>query len=248
MTGKFSIEVVARSRPGHGAADFALVPAREELPHAGEADFSNVVPFVRPRVSDAARTAPEIVLPADAVRRPARTAGQRVRQGLALALSLAIHGGLLTLLWHEPPPLASIGLEVISVELVLGATAPAGVATAPGENEVQSAAVPEKAIAPEQTEQVEQKATEQPQKVAVAEKETAPEVKTARAEEPKQFETAAAPERAQSRTEAAGRDGREPGRRHRNRGAARGRARSGRNHAASSARGKAGREEARGQA
>jgi protein TonB len=187
-------EVVTFARP-EPTADFAVVPVRADLVPSGESEFGNVVPF-RPRTSEAGRAAPEIVLSADAVRQPVRAGAQRARQGLALALSLAIHGGLLTLLWHEPPPLASIGLEVISVELVLGATAPAGVATAPGENEVQSAAVPEKAIAPEQTEQVEQKATAQPQKVTIAEKETAPEVKTAKAEEPKRFETAAAPERA----------------------------------------------------
>lgn len=196
MTGanQISIGEVVPLRPGH-AADFAVVPVRAELVPSGESDLSNVVPF-RPRGSEAARNATEIVLPADAVRQPARTGGQRAWQGLTLALSLAIHGTLLALLWHEPPPLASIGLEVISVELVLGATAPAGAAIAPGEAEVQSASVPEKAIEPEQTDQVEQKATEQPQNVPVAERETAPEVKTAKAEEPKQFETAAVPEQA----------------------------------------------------
>jgi hypothetical protein len=67
----------------------------------------------------------------------------------------------------------SIGLPVMSIELVLGATAPAGVAQAPGENEVQAAA-PDKQVAEPQRD-AEQRTTEQPQDVAVAREEKAPE-------------------------------------------------------------------------
>ena len=114
------------------------------------------------------------------------------------ALSLLVHGGLFAILMREPPPLASIGLEVMSVEVVLGATAPAGVATAPGENQVQSAAAPDEQST--EVEQTEQKATEQPQTVEVAKQETAPEQKTeqpkteTKPDEPKPYETAAVPE------------------------------------------------------
>src|SRR4051794_31645892 len=79
MTGKFSIEAV--SSPGRGADVFALVPARspEALPQPGDADLSNVVPFVRPRASDGSRTLPDIVLPADAVRKLDQTGRERMR-------------------------------------------------------------------------------------------------------------------------------------------------------------------------
>src|SRR3954469_12785612 len=97
----------------------------------------NVVPFQRPQ-------APEIGLPSDAAR--AVSVG-RARDRISLlafvALSLVAHAGFLLALSREPPPLASVGEEVISIEIVVGATAPAGVAQAPGEQDVQAAAAPE---------------------------------------------------------------------------------------------------------
>ena len=84
------------------------------------------------------------------------------------------HAGLLLALSREPPPLASIGEQVISLELVIGATAPTGVAQAPGEQDVQAAAASEPQQ-PETPPAPEEKATEQPQTVQVAPEEKAPE-------------------------------------------------------------------------
>lgn len=154
----------------------AVVPVRAEhaVPVSGGFDFSNVLPFVR--TNDNVR-APAIEVPSDiaAAHRPDPAEG-RTHRATFMALSMVIHGGLAMLLWHEPPPLASIGTEVISVEITLGATAPAGIAPTPGENETESASAPDDK--PTETEQAEEKATEQPQEVQVAEQETAPEVKT----------------------------------------------------------------------
>jgi protein TonB len=86
----------------------------------------------------------------------------------------------------EPEPLASIGEQVISVEIVVGATAPAGFAQAPGESEAQAA--PAEQVA-EQQQEAELKATEQPQDVPVASEEHAPE-QTAKADAPKANEAA----------------------------------------------------------
>jgi protein TonB len=80
------------------------------------------------------------------------------------------------LLLHQEPPLNSIGLAAMSVEIVLGATAPAGVAATPGESQTQSTSAPEEK--PIEVEQTEPKATEQEQTVEVAKQETAPEQKT----------------------------------------------------------------------
>ena len=94
------------------------------------------------------------------------------------ALSLAVHASLLMYFSREPEPLASIGIEVISAEIVLGATAPAGAAPTPGELELNAA---KGATDPQQTDpqrEAEQKATEQPQNVQVAREETAPEQTT----------------------------------------------------------------------
>ena len=194
MTGTVSIgEVIPLPRnETDRAGDFgAVVPARAE--RAGQssaaADSSNVIAFSRPRASDA-RNAPEVVLPADLARPPGAMAAHEWMRGVGGAtLSLLVHGSLFAVLMREPPPLASIGLEVMSVEIVLGATAPAGVATAPGENQVQSTSAPEEK--PTEVEQTEPKATAQPQSVEVAKQETAPEQKTeqpkteTRPEEPK---------------------------------------------------------------
>ena len=203
MTRKASIgEVVPLPRSDSDRADGlgAITPAHVERVEqsSGAADFGNVIPFARPRAGDA-RNAPQVVLPAELARPPAASAArEHIRRAAVVALSLLVHGGLFAILMREPPPLASIALDVMSVEVVPGATAPAGAATAPGENQAQSASAPDEQ--PAEIDQTEQKATEQPQAVEVAKQETAPEQKTeqpkteTRPDEPKPYETAAAPE------------------------------------------------------
>jgi protein TonB len=195
---RVSVEQITPLRPGHGRVDDALdavVPARPEHPWPANdtgADPNNIVPFMRPR---GGRTAPAVALPTDAARLP-RAGLPRERAQLAafLVASLALHTGLLTALWREPPPLASIGLEVMSVEIVVGATAPAGVAPTEGEQQNNSAAEPETQVT--EAEKADAKATRQEQTVEVARQETAPEQKTeqpkaaeAKPEEPKKVET-----------------------------------------------------------
>jgi len=92
---------------------------------------------------------------------------------------------------REPTPLASIGEEVLSVEIVVGATASAGIAQTPGENEVQAVAPePQQAEPPRETEQA---ATTQPQEVPVAAEERAPEEnKSVAAETPPEIKIAEA--------------------------------------------------------
>ncbi len=136
---------------------------------------------MRPRA--VATHAPEIALPTDAAHLPGpAVAHDRLRLLAFAVLSLAVHAGLFVAFWRDPVPLASIGEQVISLEIVIGATAPAGVAQAPGENEVQAAAAPEPQQ-PEPPREPEQLATVQPQTVPVAPEEKAPE-QTARSETP----------------------------------------------------------------
>lgn len=196
MTRKISIgEVVPLPRNDSArAGDLgAVVPARAERGDA-PADVSNVVPFARPRASEA----PEVVLPTDLARLP-RAASLSAREAAGAVFSLVIHGGLLVLfLLHQEPPLNSIGLEVMSVEIVLGATAPAGVAQTPGENQVQSTSAPDEKST--EVAQAEVKATQQEQTVQVAKQEAAPEQKTeqpkteTKPDQSRTYETAAAPE------------------------------------------------------
>ena len=184
MKRQISVGEIIPLRSAHGRVDDldAVVPARAEhsLPaNDTGADLGNVVPFMRPRGN--ARTAPAVVLPADAARPGAGgLTRERLRLAAFVTASLALHAGLFMAFWREPAPLASIGMEVISVEIVVGATAPAGVAPTQGEQQVNAAAAPET----EETEvdKAEEKATAQPQTVEVAREETAPEQKT---EQPK---------------------------------------------------------------
>ena len=177
------------------AGDGAGVPVRApDAPLA--ADLHNVIPFLRRRAVEA--QAPEVALPSDVARLPARRVSDRVRLVAFAAVSLAMHGGLLMAFWKDAVPLASIGMEVISVEIVVGATAPAGVAATAGEQQVQAAAAPETEAT--DTDKADEKATAQPQTIEVAREETAseqkaeqPKAELAKPEEPK-FETAATPE------------------------------------------------------
>jgi protein TonB len=120
---------------------------------------TNVVPFVRPR-RDAAAPGSAAGIAFDPAARPAPPliAGDgRARLAALLALSLAVHSGLYGLFTREPEPMASIGVEAISVEFVLGADRPAGTASTPGQREAQSAPADDvKPIDPDTTNKVEE--------------------------------------------------------------------------------------------
>ncbi|MEA2876632.1 MAG: periplasmic protein TonB [Hyphomicrobiales bacterium] len=199
---KVSVGEIIALRPGRDRVDDllgAVVPARPEHPRPANGtgtDPGNVVPFMRP---GGERAAPAVALPAGTARL-ARADLMRERARLAAfgTVSMAVHAALFVAFWREPPPLTSIGVEVISVEIVVGATALAGIATTPSEQQVNSAAAPDTEAT--DTDKAEEKATAQPQTVEVAREESAPEQKTeqpkareAKPDEPK-FEIAAAPQ------------------------------------------------------
>jgi periplasmic protein TonB len=138
----------------------------------GRADPGNVVPFIRPQSRDRANGSA-----ADVVLRPGGASSilpleRRIRFACLFAISLLVHGGLFAAAFlHEPKPLASIGLEAMSVELVLGAVNPAGLAASPGENEVQSQVRDNE---PQQETQSEPATTAQQQDVPTDRREMAP--------------------------------------------------------------------------
>jgi protein TonB len=132
--------------------------------------------------------AEELVAPASSLTR------ERARIAAFAIVSLAIHAGLFFAFWREPDPLASIGEQVISIEIVVGATAPAGVAQTPGENETASPAAPADPEPAEAVREAEQKATVQPQEVPVAEQDATPEQPEPKVEEPPKQVEAAKPE------------------------------------------------------
>jgi protein TonB len=119
-----------------------------------------VVPFARAKRE---RTAPAIVLAPDD--RPASRLPSRDHARLLgfVAGSLLLHASLYLLLDRPAPPLASIGLEAMTVELVLGANTPAGLSPQASEFEGQPSAPP--ADAPPTTAEPE-KATPEPEPTA----------------------------------------------------------------------------------
>jgi periplasmic protein TonB len=172
------VAIRARNQGSAAGLHGALLVARRDEPLQSEAtDLSNVVPFARPRRRGVVAAFPLPSVAAD--ERPAPHAAKfGVGRGIALvAGSLALHSALLALFWHQPRPMASIGIEVMTIEISLGATTAVGLAPTPSEQEDQ-AVVPSKERAQDEpvTEQV-GATTLMPQDVPVATQETAPETK-----------------------------------------------------------------------
>ncbi len=151
-------------------AQHAPVPASI----AADADLCNVIPFRRRRSNDNAKdSAPALALTSGGRPAPVAVAtDSRLKIASFAAISMLVHAGLFAAFWRDPVPLASIGMEVISVEIVVGATAPAGVAVNPGENETQAAAQIKEPTPEEQAVEPDSKAAEAPREVD--QRETAP--------------------------------------------------------------------------
>lgn len=166
--------------PGFGrdrALPGAPLVARRDLPAlSGASDLSNVVPFLRPRRHGTVRESASLTIaPQDPPATPPSVTA-RWRQVAFVAGSLAMHGALLAAAWQEPKPLASIGVEAITIEITLGATTAAGLAPAPGESEAEAVS-PDVSKADEEAIETSKLATMMPQEALVAAQEAAPEPK-----------------------------------------------------------------------
>jgi protein TonB len=142
-----------------------VVPARDraEAPPVPATAWSNVVPFVRPRAeAPPADAAPKLIVSTADRPAPDLTGREtRARILTLVGLSLLVHAGLYLVANREPEPMASIGLEAISVELVLGANAPAAASTTPTEIATPTTPPPVQQTEPERTEVQEQKPPDQ---------------------------------------------------------------------------------------
>lgn len=160
----------------------ALVARRDQPVWSEQADLGNVVAFAPPRrKADKVTVPPPVVAYSDRMV-PALPGSGMARRFALFVASFLLHAGLLAAFWSSPAPVASIGAEVISIEVTLGADTAAGLAAAPGEQDVQVAAAaetqkPEAAVNERTT-----VATVVPQDVPVAPIESAP----AEREEPTQ--------------------------------------------------------------
>ena len=130
-------------KPDRNRARFGLVlvARRDEPSRSAATDLSNVVPLARRRAVDVEFPLASVA----AADRPVRSASDIGSAGriALLAGSLVLHGLLLAMFWQEARPLASIGVESMSVEITLGASRAAGLAPQPGEQEIEPVTAPE---------------------------------------------------------------------------------------------------------
>jgi periplasmic protein TonB len=196
-------DVVAKRVQDQGGADdlhgAVLVARRDEPSQSHATDLSNVIPFTRARRQGTVTPFPLPSVAAD--ERPApRAAKFGIGRSLALIVgSLVLHSAMLAMFWHQPRPMASIGVEVMTIEITLGAVTPAGLAPTPGEQEAQAAPQSENPAQEEPVTEQSRVATVMPQEVPVAAVETAPDVKP---EEVRPEEQAVDPKPQEQRPEA----------------------------------------------
>ena len=125
------------------------------------ADLTNVVLFMNPARQETEPRAPIQFAPAE---RPAPTFLKPDRGAWMLVLllsSFAAHAGVYWMLNRAPAPLASIGVESISVELVLGSDMPAGHAEEAAKSEQEPAQAPTSAEGPAAPPEPQQEAAHQ---------------------------------------------------------------------------------------
>lgn len=144
-----------------------VVPARPDessvFQAIPEADLSNVIPFTRRKRPSAEQHTSE--LPALSAERlaPPPVPDRNAQLALILGCSLAVHAGLFAFFNRPPPPLASIGVVSISVDLVLGAEWEAGLSHQQSQSEVSSAAAPKMDQPDATTPETARQQTEKPQ-------------------------------------------------------------------------------------
>lgn len=145
-------EIVVLPRvAAHGVADLPAPRIEDfclaDLGVAGRGDLGNVVPFRRLKVTQADAPACVVSLAARPAPLPPRLSSRRF--WLAVAVTLAAHAVALGAFFHEPPPLPSLGIEVMSVEIVVGTNSPAGNIDPTSNSEVTTPPATEEKIAEE---------------------------------------------------------------------------------------------------
>jgi len=120
----------------------AAVEPRDRLTDgSAAADLGNVIAFARARRGDS--SAPPVVISPQDRPAPQLPPGRSWLQGALILCSLIIHGGAFYAFWQEPKPLLGIGIEAITIDIVIGDNRPAGPAPNLGPHEVDSKQVEE---------------------------------------------------------------------------------------------------------
>lgn len=133
--------------------------------------LGNVIPFRRLKPSQAATPDCVVSLATRPAPLPARLSSRRF--WLALAVTVAAHAAAFAIFLQEPPPLASIRVEAVSVELVVGDNRLAGNGEVTSESQITDTAPPAPEVAnelmqpPEQSEKTSEAADKPTELVAV---------------------------------------------------------------------------------
>src|SRR5438876_12182139 len=104
-----------------GSTNVAAVTTRMLEPVPIDHNGENIIPFVRPNRGGMRDDAPEVCFAVG--ERPAppwHTGADRARLAALLAGSLLLHGALYAAFNREPPPMAGLGQDAITGEIVVG--------------------------------------------------------------------------------------------------------------------------------
>jgi protein TonB len=143
------------------AADIGIAVAHfrtsDQLISGGTHDWpGNVVPFVRPSDDTLADAAASVSVAAgDRPTEPRTQFASRGRFACLLVASFTLHAGLYAVLSLESPPVASMGEEAISIEIIVGTNSAAGLAERPSEQDADNlkgaeTPIPERPSEPEE--------------------------------------------------------------------------------------------------
>jgi len=150
--------------------DAPLVARADPAPASPAPDPSNVIPFERARRGASEAAPPPITVGPDDRPAPRPAATTLRRDLLTLAAALAAHGLFVFAFWQEPRELPSIGIEAITVEIVVGDNRAAGAAPTPGETEAQPSAPAEAVTAEEKPVEAEPQRTAEVRELTPEEK------------------------------------------------------------------------------
>jgi TonB family protein len=163
------------------------------LPVKVEIAASNIIILSHRRRAGA--EAPVVALPADGRPAPAATPIPHPSPWLVLAGAALLHLAIAVGFFRSPPPMASVGLEAISVEIVLGANQAAGLAETPNESEsVPSVAAPEIRAEQNKADRAEPETAEAQHEPEKTEAEPAPTTAEAKPAEPEALSAEIRPE------------------------------------------------------
>jgi TonB family protein len=165
-----ALRVQDTGRVENSAAATVRAPDPSPPPSSPANDLSNVIPFARARRTGAEPAPPPVTITAADRPAPPPPGPGALRQAAIVICSIAVHSVLLFAFWQQPKELASIGIEAITIEIVVGDNKPVGLSPTPGQNEVLPSPPSPEVLAEDKPVETEQQKIEEAQQVTPEEK------------------------------------------------------------------------------